>query len=94
MNTSDSSTKKFCSLNEVKNLINETTCCKNSEKPTCIDLILTNQPTLFQHSTVLETGLSYFHLLKITSPVLLIIRTTKTLTMMSLDLNSKLLFCR
>ena len=34
------------------------------EKATCIDLILTNQPTLFQHSTVLETGLSDFHLLK------------------------------
>ena len=66
MNTSDSSTKKFCSLNEVKNLINETTCCKNSEKPTCIDLILTNQPTLFQHSTVLETELSDFHLLTVT----------------------------
>ena len=37
INTSDS----FCSLNGLKNY-------KNSEKPTCIDLILTNQPTLFQ----------------------------------------------
>ena len=48
---------KFLSLNGLKNLINEPTCCK-----TCIDLILTNQPT-FQHSTVLETGNSDFHLL-------------------------------
>ena len=40
VNTSDSSMKEFCSLNGLKNLINE---------PTCIDLILTNQTTSFQH---------------------------------------------
>ena len=60
VSASDSSLKEFCNLNELKNLINEPTCYKNSEKPTCIDLILTNQSTLFQHSTVLETGLSDF----------------------------------
>ena len=43
----DSSMKEFCSLNGLKNLINKPTCWKNSVKPTCIDLILTNQPTLF-----------------------------------------------
>ena len=64
VNTSDASMKEFCSLKGLKNLINKPTCYKNSEKPTCIDLIITNQPTLFQHSTVLETGLSDFHLLK------------------------------
>ena len=63
MNTSDSSMKEFSGLNGLKNLINEPTCYKNSEKPTCIDLILTNQPTLFQHNAVLETELSDFHLL-------------------------------
>ena len=66
VNTSDSSMEEFCSLNGLKNLINEATCRKNSEKPTCIDLILTNQHTLFQHSSVLETGLSDFHLLTVT----------------------------
>ena len=66
MNTSDSSMKEFCSLHGLKNLINKPTCCNNSEKPTCIDLILTNQPTLFQRSAVLETGLSDFHLLTVT----------------------------
>ena len=66
VNTSDTSMKEFYSLNRLKNLINEPTCHKNSEKPTCIDLILTNQPALFQHGTVLETGLSDFHLLTIT----------------------------
>ena len=34
--------------------------------PTCIDLILTNQPSCFQHSRVFETGLSDFHLLTVT----------------------------
>ena len=58
--------KEFCSLNRLKSLINEPTCCKNSEKPTCINLILANQPTLFQRSAVLEIGLSDFHLITVT----------------------------
>ena len=66
VNTSDSSMKEFCSLNGLKNLINEPTSYKNSDQPTCIDLILTNQPTLFQWGAVLETGLSDFHLLTVT----------------------------
>ena len=35
----------------------------NSEKRTCIDFILKNQPTLFKGSALLETGLSDFRLL-------------------------------
>ena len=66
VNISDSSMKQFCSLNRLKNLINKPTCYKNSEKPSCIDLILTNQPTIFQCSAVLETGLSDIHLLTVT----------------------------
>ena len=58
--------KEFCTLNELKNLINELTCFKNPEKPICIDLMLTNQPTYFQLSTVLETGLSVFNLVTVT----------------------------
>ena len=42
VNTSDSSLNKFCSFNGLKKLINEPKCYKNYEKPTCIDLILTN----------------------------------------------------
>ena len=34
---------------------------QNSDKPTCIDLILTNRPSYFQQS-VFETGLSDFHM--------------------------------
>ena len=66
MNTSDSSMKEFCNLKRLKNLINKPICYKNSGKPTCIDLILTNQPTLFQRKAVLETGVSDFHLLTVT----------------------------
>ena len=57
VNTSDSSMKKFCSLNRFKKLINEPTCYKNSEKPTYIDLILTNQPILLQQYTASVTEL-------------------------------------
>ena len=67
MNTSDSSIQEFfCSLNGLKNLFNKPTCYKNYKKPTCIDLILTNQPTLLQRSAALETGLSNFYLLTVT----------------------------
>ena len=46
MNTSDSF---------MKDLINDPTCYKNFEKPSCIDLILTNQPTLLQRSAGLDS---------------------------------------
>ena len=58
--------KEFCNLNGLKSLINEPTYFKNSEKPTCIDLILTNRPTYFQLSAAIETGLSGFYLLTVT----------------------------
>ena len=47
-------------------LINDPTCYKNFDNPTRINLILTNRPNYFQHSTVFETGLSDFHLLNLT----------------------------
>ena len=42
-------------------MINKPTCYKNPDKPTCIDLILTNCPGYFHNSCVIETGLSDFH---------------------------------
>ena len=56
------SMKEFCSLNGLKNLTNEPRGYRYSKKQTSIDIILTNQPTLFPCSAVLETGLSNFHL--------------------------------
>ena len=55
----------FCDLNGLRNII-VSTCYKHFDNPTSIDLILTNHPSYFQHSTVFETGLQGFHLLTIT----------------------------
>ena len=66
---------------------------QKSYKPTCIDLILTNQPNCFQHSNVFETGFSDFHLLTTTKfkmsfqklpPKIVTIGTIKILTMKNL----------
>ena len=56
----DSSLKIFCSNFNLTSMINRPTCYKNPDKPTCIDLILTNCPGSFQNSCVIETGLSDF----------------------------------
>ena len=34
---------------------------QNPAKPTCIDLIITNKPGMFQNAKTYETGLSDFH---------------------------------
>ena len=56
----------FCELNDILSLIDKPTCYKNFDKPACIDLLLKNKPSYFQHSNVFETGLSDFHLLAVT----------------------------
>ena len=58
---SDSHMNSFCPIYLLKDLFKEPTCYKNPEKPTCIDLILTNSPRYFQAMLTLETGLSDFH---------------------------------
>ena len=47
--------------------ISKTTCYKNPDKPTCIDLILTNCPGSFENSCVIETGFSDFHKIIVTA---------------------------
>ena len=56
----------FCDAFDLVSLIREPTCYKNPEKPSCIDLILTNKPHSFQNSGVIETGLSDFHRMTVT----------------------------
>ena len=58
--------KNFCSSFNLTSMINKPTCFKNPDKPSCIDLILTNCPRSFQNSCVIETGLSDFHKLVVT----------------------------
>ena len=57
--------KHLCNLNGLKSLICAT-CSKNLNKPSCIDLILTNKPNFFQHSTVFESDFFDFHFLAVT----------------------------
>ena len=45
----------------MKNLVKQNTCFKNPDKPTCIDLMLTNCPCSFQNTDTFEIGLSDFH---------------------------------
>ena len=51
----------FCESYNLKSIIKQPTCFKNPEKPSCIDLILTNRPKSFQSTRVTRTGLSDFH---------------------------------
>ena len=60
------SMKVFCDSYEFKNLIKDATCYKNPENPSCIDLILTNNPNSFQNSGVIETGLLDFYKIMVT----------------------------
>ena len=56
----------FCDIYNLKNLVKEPTCYKNSDNPSCIDLFLTNRPWIFQCTTTIETGISDFHKLVVT----------------------------
>ena len=47
-------------------MIDQPTCYKNPDRPTCIDLILTNRLYFFQKNNVFETGLSDFHKMVVT----------------------------
>ena len=58
--------QSFHELYGLRNLISEPTCYKNPEKPSSIDLILTNSSSSFQNSRAIETGLSDFHKMTIT----------------------------
>ena len=64
--TQESMKAFFDSCEFTKNLIKDATCYKNPENPSCIDLILTNNPNSFQNSGVIETGLSDFHNMTVT----------------------------
>ena len=65
--TYEDAMKVFCSIYNLKNLVNELTFFKNVDNPSCIDLILTNKPLHFQMTTAIETGISNFHKLTFTT---------------------------
>ena len=57
---------EFCKVHKLKNLVKGATFYKNHEKPSCIDLILTNRPRNFHGYYIIETGISYFHKVTVT----------------------------
>ena len=62
----DTTVPNFCEVYNFKNLIKEKTCFKNPNKPSCINLTITNRPKSFQNSMVIETVFFYFHKICIT----------------------------
>ena len=77
----------FLNTYGLKNLIREATCYKNPDKPSSIDLILTNHPRSFQDSRTVETGLSDFHKLTLTVLKMLVKKQkTKIITSETLDI--------
>ena len=63
----DNEMKSFCETYNLKNLIKEPTCYKNPLNPSSIDVILTNKFRSFRDSRAIETGLSDFHKMTITT---------------------------
>ena len=50
----------FCNSYSLNSLIKQSTCFKDPENPSCIDLILTNKPGSYQKTSVIEMGLFDF----------------------------------
>ena len=67
---SETSMNSFCNLYNLKCLVQEPTCYKNPERPSCIDLFLSNCENHFLKTEIIETGLSDFHKLIITATML------------------------
>ena len=61
----------FLELYNLRNVVNEKTCFKSLQNPTCIDLFLTNCNMSFQHTQAISTGLSDFHKM-----ILTVLKTT------------------
>ena len=58
--------KTLCNEYKLKSLNKEPTCFQNVNKPSCIDLFLTNNSKCFEDCLTLETGLSDFHQMIVT----------------------------
>ena len=57
----ETSMQELCESYFLENMVKKPTCFKNPAKSTCIDLIITNKPGMFQNAKTCETGLSDFH---------------------------------
>ena len=70
---SENCVNDFYNVYNLSNLVKEPTCYKNPDNPSCIDLFLTNRPKCFQSTMTMETGISDFHKMVITSTVLTVL---------------------
>ena len=59
--------EEFVKIYSLKNLVKGPTCFKNHDKPSCIDLILTNKSKSFQTSKIIKAGMSDFHKMVMTA---------------------------
>ena len=59
--------QEFCESYFLENIVKKPTCFKNLAKSTCIYLIITNKPGMFQNGKTYETGLSDFHKLVVST---------------------------
>ena len=62
----ESSMHEFCNSCNLNTLCHKSTCYKNLEKPSWIDLFLTNSSMSFQNTQTIKTGFSYFLKLVVT----------------------------
>ena len=74
----DETMRNFCISYNLNSLIKQSTCFKNQENRSCINLILTNKHRSFRSTCAIETGLFDFH--RITVSVLKCILPTKIVT--------------
>ena len=62
----DSAISVFRDTYDLKSLVKDPSCYKNPNKSSSIDLILTNKSQSFQHSCLMERGLSDLHEMTVT----------------------------
>ena len=53
--------EEFMKVYNLKNLVKGPTCFENPDKPSCIDLTLSNKSRSFQTSQIIQAGISDFH---------------------------------
>ena len=63
---SDYEISNFMDTYGLKNLLKCPTCYKSLDRPSSIDMVLTNKTSSFQNSIAIEVGLSDFHLMILT----------------------------
>ena len=61
MEESEPTIKDFMIEFGLHNIVKDKTCYKSTQHPKCIDLLLTNKNRLFQNTTTIDTGISDFH---------------------------------